>query len=224
MSADEQQALCRLVRESCAIRRVFNRPPGAPRRFTHLRALHEAGFNQYQVWLGAQVLTARAFPLVLRHIVTGDALSPAIASLEGLRQACGRLQCDIEEVFGVELCAQQGRDGLYRKYSCFVVGTRSIPAHLHLGKHWLIRGRNRVATTEALAEESDFLAQNPHHEQLCEAARICGVDFARIDYGLLEGRVQVYEFNMTPGLGVPVGQAYRENSVRMALREAFALL
>ena len=220
----QQQALCGALRENPTVNRVYNLPSAEPRRFAHLQALHAAGFNEFQVWLGPRVLEANAFPLVLRHIVTGAVLSPVIASREGVLQACAQLQWQLDAVLGVELCVEQGRDGLYRKYSCFVVGKATIPAHLHLAKHWLIRGKDKMTTREAALEEDEYLADNPHHEQLCRAASICAVDFARIDYGISNGRVQVYEFNLTPGPGVPAGKASREDFIRSALRRALPAL
>lgn len=220
----EQDAICHALRTSREVTRICNQPSAVPRRYAHLHALRSAGFNEIRVWFGRDVLEADAFPVALRHVVTGSMLSPIIVSREGLMNACGRLACDLEQVLGVQLCLHQGPDDLYRKYSCFVVGNITIPAHLHLGQHWIVRGRNRVRTSEAKAEEVAYLDADPHREELCQAAALCGVDFARVDYGILGGRVQVFEFNMTPGLGVPAGHAHREEAVRSALRDALLVL
>lgn len=220
----QQEALCQALREKRALSRVYNWPSTGPRRFAHLRALHAAGFNEFHAWLGPEVLEANKFPLVLRQVDTGTVLSPIIASREGLLHACAKLQWQLDAVLGVELCMQRGADDLYRKYSSFVVGKTTIPVHLHLSRHWLVRGKDRVTTRDAELEEAEYLAVNPHHEQLCRAAGICAVDFARVDYVISNGRAQVYEFNMTPGLGVPAGQEGRESFVRSALRRALSAL
>jgi hypothetical protein len=50
-------------------------------------------------------------------------------------------------------------------------------------------------------EDLEFVKTNPHAEQVMEAFQIAGLTWGRIDYGVLDGRIQVWEINDNPKLG-----------------------
>jgi hypothetical protein len=50
-------------------------------------------------------------------------------------------------------------------------------------------------------EELDYVRDNPHEAELREIFRIANIDYGRIDYALLDGRVQTWEINNNPTIG-----------------------
>jgi hypothetical protein len=49
-------------------------------------------------------------------------------------------------------------------------------------------------------EELAYVSQNPHRDVLTKVFEIAGVDFGRVDYGIVEGKLAVYEINTNPKL------------------------
>jgi hypothetical protein len=47
-------------------------------------------------------------------------------------------------------------------------------------------------------EEERFVTSNPHAELLREIFRIAHIDFGRVDYGIVNGRIEVFEINTNP--------------------------
>ncbi|MFI5426708.1 hypothetical protein [Aeromicrobium sp. UC242_57] len=48
------------------------------------------------------------------------------------------------------------------------------------------------------AEELEFIENFPHHDDVAEAFELAGLDYGRIDYGIVDGRMQVWEINTNP--------------------------
>jgi hypothetical protein len=49
-----------------------------------------------------------------------------------------------------------------------------------------------------LEEQIRYLESNPHEKQLMEIFRLARIEWGRIDYSLLDGRIQVWEINTNP--------------------------
>ena len=49
-----------------------------------------------------------------------------------------------------------------------------------------------------MAEEAEFFARDPHAASMARIFELAKIDFGRIDYGLLDGEVQVWEINTNP--------------------------
>jgi hypothetical protein len=74
-------------------------------------------------------------------------------------------------------------------------------------------GKPGIATPELYEEEYDFIATNPFAEALRPVFDIAGVDYGRVDFGLVAGRPQIYEINTNPDIKLrpPPGDVQRRN-------------
>jgi hypothetical protein len=82
---------------------------------------------------------------------------------------------------------------------------------------------------ESLRLEDEYVATNPHAAELARIFALARVDYGRVDYGLLENRIQVWEINTNPLLPTfhgPGGHARATVNARVAhaLMEAFRAL
>jgi len=80
------------------------------------------------------------------------------------------------------------------------------------GKDWVVKMRfangagkishdaDFAASHEGLAKELDYIGGNPHADELKRAFEIAGIDYGRADYGIVNGRPQIYEINTNPHL------------------------
>jgi hypothetical protein len=95
-------------------------------------------------------------------------------------------------------------DGIYRKYSAMKVGDEIIAHHIFFSQQWMVRADTLLPTTRAMvAEEAEFQLTNPHREAVAEAFSLAQTDFGRIDYGVKDDRIQVWEINTNPILLQP---------------------
>lgn len=179
---------------------LLNRPDSVLRREQLLRRLHEIGVNSYDVYPLPDGLRPRRFPVFLRHRDEHwGPLTPLIFDQRTLERELARraLLGGLQQLLVVEFCDTSDANGLYRKYSAFVVGDEIIPRHVVFDRAWAQK-TPQLLDEAKLAEELAFLESNPHADALRGLARLAGVDWGRFDYGVLDGRIQVWEINTNP--------------------------
>lgn len=184
---------------------VLNDPRRVLRRRELLEALHGRGINQFR-GLGLDGdLGALRYPVFVRRASDHEGpLSPLLRGRRELDRWIGKALVwgtPRDDVLVVEFLDTADSSGLYRKYGAFVLGGRILPRSLNRGSHWMVKHGTTDFTLEFQQEELEYVETNPHREALEEVVEIAGVDYGRIDYGLLEGRVQVWEINVCPTIG-----------------------
>jgi hypothetical protein len=180
---------------------LFNHPTRSLLRYDLLKTLHARKINDFTVYRPNEDLAALRFPAFLRveNDHQGFRTAP-VATEEELRTALR----DLREAHGrdpgwliTEFCDTSGADGVFRKYSAFLLAGTIIPRHLFFSRDWCLK--NADLTEEALLEEERaYLRTNPHADELIRIFGIAGLDYGRIDYGVLGGRIQVWEINTNP--------------------------
>jgi hypothetical protein len=185
--------------------RLLNHPLKVMRRYELLRTLRAAGINDFDVYRLTERCRPRRFPVFIRGendhsgpetplLRNQDELDRAI---DGLLKA-GKTR---EERLIIEYRAAPGDDGYFRKYAAFVVLGEILPKHLFFSRNWVgKRAASDVNDSRAL-EEREYVEKNPHLSQLKKIPLLANIDYGRIDYGLVDGRVQVYEINTNPSIG-----------------------
>jgi len=225
-------ALWRALATSGAPVRLVNHPGRALRRYELLRRLHESGVNDFDVRRLTEARAPRRFPVFLRRehdhegaatdlLHTPAELAAAVEALEGRGESR-------EDVLVVELCDTADASGVYRKYAAFLLAGRIVPRHVFGSRRWMIKVPE-LFDDESLGVEDEYVATNPHAAALARIFALARVDYGRIDYGLLEGRIQVWEINTNPLLPTfhgPGGSARAALNARVAcaLIEAFRAL
>lgn len=186
--------------------RLLNHPTLSMRRYELLRTLYEQGLNAFNIYRLTELRNPQLFPVFIRgENDHNGAVTPLLhtpAELQAAIQTLERQGCSREDKVIVEYCDTADEHGVFRKYSAFVVGDQIVPTHVFFSHHWL----TKVAVTEQriseamLREEQQFVETNPHADALKAIARIARIEYGRIDYGVLDGRVQVWEINTNPML------------------------
>jgi hypothetical protein len=182
--------------------RLLNHPLRVKRRHALLEALHAAGINDFETWRVMEGRAPRRYPVFVR--VENDhegPRTPLLHDAERLRGEIERLEVSglpREHLLIVELKAEPDSQGLYRKYGAFRVGERIFPNHLLFGSEWMVKRRGHDRDAALLAEERRFLEANPHEAELRRIFELAGIDYGRADYGVVGGRVQIYEINTNP--------------------------
>lgn len=205
---DDAIRLRNALRASLPPGAVVNDPTRALRRYALLRALREKGINDFGAWRLDDLPRPLRFPVFIRNELEHDGpLTALLDDAEALDAAIAGLEADGRGRAGrlaVEYGTAPAVDGNFRKYAVFIVGDALIPRHLHVGSDWIVKGYSRSDDPAWRDEELAFSRDNPHADQLARVRDIAGIDYGRIDYTLVGGRVQVFEINTHPSL-VPRG-------------------
>ena len=186
---------------------VLNNPDHYLGRFRLLKILHQRGVNDFRAFRPDALPGDLKFPVFVRSEMNHDGpATPLLQSRAELQSAfAGKAFQDRrlrKHLMVTEYCDCSDGDGLFRKYSVMNLGGTLIPRHLFLSRHWVQKYADLMAAN-ALAEEEEFLENFPHAVAVAEIFRLAGVDYGRIDYGLRNGRIQVWEINTNPTI-VPV--------------------
>jgi hypothetical protein len=210
--------------------RLLNHPVVAMRRYELLRHLHQAGINDFDVYRLTEARKPKRFPVFIR--MENDHAGPEgelIHSQEALDEAIEDLRrrgkC-LESRLVVEFCAETSPGGYYTKYGVFYVGGAVIPRHILCSPHWLVKGKSSFVDEEVIRDEQRFIAENPHAKQMREIFHQARIDYGRIDYGIVNGRIQVYEINTNPTIvsAGPWPRTQKKERFAAALTEAYSRL
>lgn len=107
-----------------------------------------------------------------------------------------------------EFCDTADSGGMYRKYGVQKIGGRLLPRHLFFNRDWMVRDTN-MYEPEYIQEEMDFIenfASSDVAPKLHQFFELCGLDYGRIDYSVLDGEIQVWEINSNPMLSLPLAE------------------
>lgn len=191
--------------------RLLNHPIRCMRRPELLRSLFERGINDFNAYPAQRPPAELRFPVFLRsaHDHTGPrsdliheraTLDLEIAKLEAAGMP--RRECLI-----VEFCDTSDADGIFRKFDALIADGRVVPTEVYFSSRWVVKwGNNRVFDGKALDEPTltremvEHVSDTRLCEQLRQAIAPTHIGYGRIDYALLDGRIQIWEINTNPDL------------------------
>jgi hypothetical protein len=187
---------------------VLNNPAAWSGRLGLNQALSAEGINDYRAFAADEVPDDLSFPAFVRFANqhTGSLADP-VHSFDEINRlvrqhTSGRKRRLRKDLLVVEQLNAQGPDGIYRKYGALKIGDRLFPRHICFSHNWVTKDPTLIAP-HLLAEEQAYLDSFEHHnfdhaEQLNQAFKLAGLDYGRIDYGFVNGRLQVWEINTNP--------------------------
>jgi len=222
--ADREKAAAvwrRLARDQ-PHRRRLNHPLRSRRRYSLLRALFEAGINDFDVFRVEEPRRPSRYPVFLRREADHQ------GALTGLLDSADAVDREVEALLNrgvaaddlliVEFAAEPDRGGRYRKYSTFRLGDRLVPGHLFASEDWVVKGPD-IIDPAIVAAERDFVEWSDHEEAVARVFDIAEIEFGRIDYAVTETGLRVFEINTHPTIMGPYDNFAAE---RQAARERSA--
>lgn len=179
----------------------LNDPLRSEQRFALLRRLRAEGRNGFDVRRPGESLDGLRYPVFLRDEVGASYRAPALlpdrAALEAALAAPEARS--LERPMIVEFGVTPDTDGFFRKYGAYRIGPRIFPQHLYLETQWFIK-HGSTLLTQHRQEFFDYVTGNPHAAELMAQFEAAKIDYGRIDYTLVEGRIQVFEINTNPAV------------------------
>jgi len=182
---------------------TLNDPAHVPSRFGLLRMLYEAGINKFDAYRVEERVQPERWPVFLR--CEGDHRAPLSGLLNDWTEACAAIARALDQghplpgLLLVEYAGEPVRPGIYRRLSGFQVGASRFAEYCVHDDNWLVKyGKLGLAPTDLYAEELRFAQTHPHADALAAAFALARIDYGRADYGIVAGKVQIYEINTNP--------------------------
>ncbi len=186
--------------------RVLNDPALAVGRFDLLTSLRQLGRNGFSVWRAAQQDAVNRFPVFLRtEAAHRGPITDLIPDALALGRAVEKALSDgypLRDLMIVEYCAQPLPSGIFRKRAAFRIGDRLISTLAVHDTNWSAKhGKLGVADESLYREEWESFERCQHERELKDAFDTARLAYGRVDYSLVDGKVQVYEINSNPTIG-----------------------
>lgn len=201
--------------------RMLNRPGRSMRRYELLRTLHERGINRFNVYRPTEARWPERYPVFLRgendHAGPRSALLRSRDELDAAVEMLDHGALGREGLIVTEFCDTADERGIYRKYGAFVIGDRIFPKHLVFSRHWANQGPD-LTEADMLTEEREYVERNPHEAALRTICQLARIEYGKIDYGVLDGKPQVWEIATNPTINAPKAQRH---PARRALLDRF---
>lgn len=185
--------------------RLLNHPARWVPRYELLRRLHDEGTNPYAAYRLSELPASVRFPVFVRlgsdHQGARSELLHTRAEIDAAVSELKRRRKSMDDVLVIEF--QETVDELrqYRKYGAFRVGDRIVPRHLFFGGSWCLKGPSNHRD-EQFDEEEAYMRDNPHRDELMRVFTLAGLDYGRIDYAMVDGRICVWEVNSNPMISI----------------------
>jgi hypothetical protein len=226
------RAAARLFRELRAGgARVLNDPARMLSRYGLLRQLFRCGVNGFNAYRVEEGAAPARWPVFLR--AEGDHAAPVTDLLhtpEELRSAISQAVdggAPVSSLLIVEYAAEPVRPGLFRKLTIYRLGEAFVSYCCAHDTQWIIKtGRKGIAPAELYDEELRIVRENPFAATLRPVFDMAGIDYGRLDFGLVGGRPQIYEINSNPhvAFGEDHPFAARMESYRIFKQNYFSAL
>ncbi|MGH7507752.1 MAG: hypothetical protein ACRELX_19015, partial [Longimicrobiales bacterium] len=241
------------VRQADPTACLINHPGEVLLRAELLRATYDADFNDFRAIPAAAMVAgetgsaagaarrgdggheALRYPVFIReaneHRGSLTGLLPDVDALDHALIGLRVRGYPLATLLVVEFCETADIEGIYRKYSAFVVGDRILPRYLNASRTWMVKQEARVYEMNFADQELRYLAENPHEDWLRTVFGLARIGYGRIDYAVRDGRPQLWEINTNPTIGragrprirPPEAERYRERiaPARARFYEAF---
>ncbi len=178
----------------------LNHPTASLQRFDLLRLLHADGSNAFRVFRPDELEEAIRYPVFIRDekgalyrepplLHDRPALDAAIARLDG---------STLVRPMVVEMVGTPGADGYFRKYAAFRVGDTIYGQHCAMSKSWFVKNSPAQLLPAHIEEIRTYIDTNPDAEAVMQVFEKARMQYGRIDYTFVDGRLEVFEINSNP--------------------------
>ena len=203
--------------------RMLNNPARVMSRYELLRNLRENGINNFDVIRADERRWPERYPVFLRQEQDhGRPLSTdLLQNREALQAALAKVQSEGIPLRGVLIVgyAAEAFDGnWFRKFNTFRVGNEVFAHHLVVEDSWVVKYGTQVKLPEEYKIfEQAFVKENWSADLLRRAFEIAGIEYGRADWGMVGGKVEIYEINTNPHVSADPGTSNATRRATLAM-------
>ncbi|MDZ4737441.1 MAG: hypothetical protein SGJ07_13935 [Rhodospirillaceae bacterium] len=181
--------------------RLFNDPRQVKRRYELLRHLYTERINSFNIYRANDALPDCRYPVFLRreddHSGPSTALiRDAIALRSAIDALPGQGRFRDNHVI-TEFCGAPDDTGAYVKYGCFRVGDAIMPQNRLVGRQWCVKKFEYFDET-VVARDLAYVRSDEHNKAVRRVFDTAQVEYGRVDYSIVDGRLEFYELNTNP--------------------------
>jgi hypothetical protein len=188
---------------------VMNDPRRFLTRAALIRSLYALGVNRFTCWLPAFGERPTRYPVFLRTLAAHrGVLGGLLHSPDEVEAALNDALAEGYTITDLGLIEYMAKAdpvvGHFQKHAAYRIGDRVLRALTVNDDSWVAKigvpGRAEDATyAHELAEMTDY----PHEDVIRRVTDLCGCTFGRVDFGIVDGRTEIYEMNSNPRFGFP---------------------
>lgn len=207
---------------------LLNNPEKVLLRCNLLKKMFDSGINTYNVARADERYDHLRLPVFIREADrhTGP-LTPLLHNTGAVKHELRKLYLlgyRVHELLIVEYLDVADEDGIYAKYSAFVLGDRVMPRYLNYSRVW--RVKSMVSPQDDLmksrrAEVEAYMHTNPHEAWLKRIFTEAGITYGRADYALVNGKLQLWEINLNPTFVRPPRNISNDHQQQRMMRDSF---
>ncbi|MGY8767220.1 MAG: hypothetical protein ACKVH8_02155 [Pirellulales bacterium] len=182
--------------------RIFNNPNTALTRFKMLESWYESDINQSRAYRIDSLPEDIKFPVFTKREFDHTDRTMRLARSKDelhhvLRRLTFRERLRRREMMLLEYCDVSDGQGVFQKYSIMRIGDYYVPKHIHSSKEWITK-HSEILSDEINQEEFNYIRAAAAPEDVKRGFEIAGLEYGRMDYGLKDGKVQIWEINSNP--------------------------
>jgi len=181
--------------------RLVNDPLRVRRRYELLRRLHDTGINSFNVYRAADALPDCRYPVFLRREDDhGGPVSKLISTPQELEiEIDGLAEKGLfrDNHIVIEHCAAPDDTGAFVKYGCFGVGDQILPQNRLVARQWCVK-KFEYFDADVVRRDLAYVQSSDHDETVRRVFEIANVEYGRVDYSIVDGRLEFYELNTNP--------------------------
>ena len=181
---------------------ILNHPDRFLGRFDLLQTLHARDPKAPATCRLIDWKQVRDFPVFIRgerdHLAALSGLIDTATALETTAKRLLSEHRNIDDVMIIQFQNQLNEEGFYEKYGAFRIGDTIYGQHLFQHQSWWVKDNAADWNDQQRARNFDYIDENPHVDMLMPIFEAAGIEYGRIDYCLMDGRVVVFEINTNP--------------------------
>lgn len=181
---------------------VLNHPLRTRRRLDLLQHFAATGRSNFRAWRSTDPAADPRFPVFVRRERDHEGpLTEPLTDADALRGALDdlvRRGLHPEALLVVEKLDVPTVEGKTPKFSAVRVGDAVFPRHLFFSDSWVAKSAAEQTSRTHLDLEWSFIEDFPYEADVRDRFEAAGVDYGRIDFAIVDGRVETFEINTNP--------------------------
>ena len=188
--------------------RTLNDPAWVQARVGLLHKLQVEGINDFRCYHAELEPRPERFPVFIRGESNhGKPHGGLIADQMTLDRELIRLReagIPLRGLLVIEFSAAPIRDGAYRKHSVFRVADELLSFTPVIEDSWYVKyGKTGFSSDDELAACTREMDDNPFAERLRPVFELARIEYGRVDFGVVDDRISVFEINTNPSVALP---------------------
>lgn len=216
------------IRQHYPYLKLFNDPGKVLLRYDLLKKLHALGMNKFNVARGSESFEHLHLPVFIREANRHKGpLTKLIHSFSEVHKNIRLLKLlayPPSDLLVVEYVDVSDENGIYNKYSAFVLGDTVMPRYLNYKRNWMVKSTldpNDELMQNKQQDVEKYMRDNPHAEWVQKIFELSGITYGRSDYSIVNHEPQLWEINLNPSFALPPTKRKLDNSQQRLMRDLF---